>query len=349
MKNLLIIAQKVDAEDDLLGFFIDWIKEFSNNFDNVFVITLSKGKYELPSNVQVYSLGKEHGSSKFVRLVTYYKLLFRLVPKSNGVFAHMSPIFAVSSWPVTFIFRKKIILWYLHRSVTFRLKLANLLCYKIVTAAKESLLFKSNKIIETGHGINIEKFRTKRDWTGDRFRLLSVGRISKIKNYETLIKAAKILQEKNIEVEIKIVGQPVMSADTEYMNYLKTLNEKLALRREIEFVGFVPFSKIADYYKNSDLVVGLTPQGGIDKTILEAMASGCLVLTSNPVNKKYFGSYSDDLLFGYGNPENLAEKIEFLIRMPVQKKEEMSRFLVNSIEENHNLLDLIVKLSRLYI
>src|SRR3989338_4195100 len=137
--NLLIITREVNVEDDILGFFVEWIKEFSKYFDRVFVITLAKGSYDLPGNVFVYSLGKERGNSKMSRLIVFYKLLLSLVPKSSGVFVPLSPIFVIASWPLAFVFRKKIILWYLHRSVTFRLRVAEKLCYRIVTAARESL------------------------------------------------------------------------------------------------------------------------------------------------------------------------------------------------------------------
>ena len=144
-RNILIITQKVDEQDDLLGFFVDWIGEFAKHFDRVFVITLAEGKYDLPNNVSVYSLGKERNNSKIARFFNFYKYLFKLVPQSSSIFAHMSPVFVIASWPVTFIYRRKIILWYLHRSVTFRLKVAEKLCYKIVTASKTQIEQLKNK------------------------------------------------------------------------------------------------------------------------------------------------------------------------------------------------------------
>ncbi len=347
MKNLLIITQKVDEEDDLLGFFVDWIREFSKHFDRISVITLGKGKYDLPANVQVYSLGKEGGSSKFVRLITFYKLLFKLAPKSDGIFAHMSPVFVVASWPVAFIFRKKIILWYLHRSVTLRLKIAEKLSYKIVTAAKESLRFESKKIVETGHGINIDKFKTERDWTGNKLRILSVGRISKIKNYETLIEAAKILKEKGVDFEVKIIGKPVMSKDDEYLESLTSLISSYQLQNIVNLIGFVPHNKIVEYYKNSDLVVGLTPDGGIDKTILEGMASGCIVFTSNSANKKYLGDFYDKLIFGYRDPISLADKLTVLSELSPENKKSRSDFMVQSVSEHHRLENVIKRIASL--
>lgn len=355
MKNLLIITQKVDEKDDLLGFFVDWIREFSKKFDEIFVITLAKGSYDLPSNVEVFSLGKEdfirnshhsHVIRRLVLLYRFYRYLFKLVPKSSGIFAHMSPIFVIASWPVTSLFGKKIILWYLHRSVTFRLKLAEKLNYKIVTASRESLNIKSKKIVETGHGINIEKFKTNRSWSDDELKILSVGRISPIKNYEMLIKAMAILKNEGYP-KIDIIGKPVMPPDFKYFDKLKKMigSDENSV---INFVGYMPHTEMPGYYKKANLVINLAPTGGLDKVVLEAMASGCIVLTSNINFGKYFGPYKDKLLFDFNNSESLALKIKQIRVMNPNEKTEISGFLVRSVEENHNLINLINKISQLY-
>jgi len=349
VKNLLIITREVNEEDDLLGFFIEWIKEFAKHFDRVFVIALAKGNYRLPENVSVYSLGKERGNSKIAMAFNFYKYLFRLVPKSSGIFAHTSATFVIASWPAALLFRKKIILWYLHRSITMKLKIAEKLCYKIVTAAEDSLVgFKSKKIIETGHGINAEEFKTNRNWTDGKIEILSVGRISKIKDYETLIRAALILKDKNIDFNIKIIGRPIMPSDFPYFEHLKFLNEKLNLDDVVKFIGFVPHNNIADYYKKSDIVIGMTPKGGIDKSLLEAMASGALILTSNEEMGRYLGEYSKELIFDYGKPADLADKLTRVINWSPSEKNKTSDFLLDSVKKFHNLENLIEKIIKLY-
>lgn len=349
MRNLLVITQKVDEDDDLLGFFVAWLKEFSKKFNKVFVITLAKGKYELPPNVFIHSLGKEKGEGKILKIIKFYWHLIKLVPRSSGVFVHMSPIFAIASWPITFLFRKKIILWYLHRSVTFRLKLAEKLCYKIVTSTKESLNIKSKKIVEAGHGIKIERFKVKRSWQNESgfIKILSVGRISKIKDYETLIRVAGILKESGLRFNIKIVGRPVMPYDFEYFERLKKMVGNLGLKDFVEFIGFIPYSQIADYYKDSDIFINLAPRGGIDKAVLEAMASGSLVLVSNEAFKKYFGDFDRFLIFRYANPDDLSEKIKSLLKLPREKLRSVSTFLQESVGRDHNLSDTIDKISRI--
>lgn len=347
-KNLLIITQRVDKDAELLGFFVDWIKEFAFHFDKVFVITLERGVYELPPNVFIYSLGKEKNTTRFFRFLKFYFFLFKLVPRSSGLFAHMSPIFAIASWPVAFIFNKKIILWYLHRSVTFRLKLAEKICYRVITAAKESLNIKSKKIVEVGHGINIRKFEFKRDWLGgmEKLNILSIGRITRIKNYETLFKAAKILKEKGIDFKITAIGRPVMKPDFSYSDEIKALVNDLKLGSQIEFIDFVPYSRLPEYFKKANLFINMAPTGGIDKVVLEAMASGSLVLVSNTAFRKYFGEY--DLFFRASDANDLAGKIIKLIEMPVQGIENMSAFLVQSVKKHHDLKNTINKITNLF-
>ena len=348
MKNIIIIAQKIDADDDHRGFFIDWLKEFAKQFDTVSVITVAEGTYELPVNIHVYSLGKEKGASKFIQAIRFYRYLLRLIPNSIGIFAHSSPIFVVASWPVAVLWRKKIILWYLHRSVTFKLKLAEKLCYKIVTATSESLRLSSAKIVETGHGISVMDFKTERNWTEHTLRILSVGRMTKIKDYETLIEAAKILKDKGLDLKVKIIGRPVMPDDFEYQKFLTNLRAKLGLNNVVEFVGFVPYHQLAAQYRESDIVAGLTPHGGIDKAILEGMASGCLIVTSNDANRKYFGGFYDKLIFNHHDQVHLSHQIESLNRLPFEQKKEMSEFLVHSVSKHHDLSATISKISRLF-
>ncbi|MDP3934628.1 MAG: hypothetical protein Q8Q46_00155, partial [Candidatus Giovannonibacteria bacterium] len=58
-KNILILTQKVDKNDDNLGFFHEWLKKFAEKTDKVFVIANFVDEHSLPVNVQVFSLGKE--------------------------------------------------------------------------------------------------------------------------------------------------------------------------------------------------------------------------------------------------------------------------------------------------
>ena len=92
--------------DDNLGFFHDWLKKFASLAD-VNVIANYVGKYELPENVKVFSLGKEKEVGKLTKIFRYQWLLLKLLPKSEGVFFHMCPEYVLGANFLPKIFRKK--------------------------------------------------------------------------------------------------------------------------------------------------------------------------------------------------------------------------------------------------
>jgi len=58
--NLLIITQKIDEEDSVLGFFVRWVEEFAKRCVQVTVACLEKCAYHLPSNAKMLYLGKDY-------------------------------------------------------------------------------------------------------------------------------------------------------------------------------------------------------------------------------------------------------------------------------------------------
>lgn len=344
-KRLVIITQKVDEHDDLLGFFVGWIAELAKHFSHIDVITLGTGSYKLPDSVSVHSLGKEQGVPKLFQYARFFSLAARLIPGSVGVFAHMSPIFAVLAWPFALVSRSKLIFWYLHRSVTMKLRLAALVSSAVVTADVESLGIRSGNIIPVGHGIDVGKFSVVRKWdTQEHLRIVSVGRISPIKNLETLVEALAHTTASGHSIRARIVGKPVMAGDMEYDRKIRALVTQHGLDDMVSFAGFISHDRIVSVYAEADVAIGLTPPGGIDKVLLEAMASGCIVLTSNSVMKKYFGSWGDRLIFEYGNAQHLASQLAWVAQSSPQERVAISRALQESVERHHNLRTMIQRI-----
>ena len=306
MKNLLIITQKVDKNDQLLGFFIDWINRFAQKFEQVTVLCLEKGEFNLPPNVKVLSLGKDYGAGKLKQLSNFYFLIFNLHKDYDAVFVHMNPIWAVAGglfWRLT---SKKIFLWYTSGGVTAKLKLAEKFADTIFTASKESFRLPSKKVIITGHGIDTELFKPDINKKSEKFSILSIGRIAEVKNYEILVRAAKILKDKNIEFSITMIGEPALKKDWDYEQKLKSLISELGLRENFNFLGKINHSDIVPYYQSNHLFIHLSKTGSLDKTLLEAMSCGMKILSSNDASKSFL---PQNLNFNDKNSEELANKI----------------------------------------
>jgi glycosyltransferase involved in cell wall biosynthesis len=345
MKKILVITQKVDDGDDLLGFFTSWLAGLAGRFDRIDVIALGTGSFSLPDNVHVHSLGKERGVSKLVQLATMLKLLWRYSSGRSSIFAHMSPIFAVIAWPFAKVRGCRLVLWYLHRSNTLKLRIAEKLVDVIVTADAASLRLKSKRIISLGHGIDTARFRVARDWTVlDRrpLRILSVGRLSPIKDFRTLIRESALLRDSDTDIEVRIVGRAIMPGDHAYEQELKEAVARSGVGDIVHFAGFVPHSSILNEYAWADIVVGCTPSGGIDKVLLEAMAAGCIAMSSNDVMAASFKPYTDKLIFGFGDAGSLTDKISSLSDF-----QNMSTALIANVKAGHELAVLTAKLAEI--
>jgi len=351
--KILIITQKLDINDDILGFFHHWIEEFAKQAEKIVVIAQSVGEHHLPRNFEIFSLGKEKGYSKIRQLFNFYRLLFKNLPKINAVFVHMIPLWVVLGWPLYKIYRKKVYLWYVHKSVNLMLKLAEKIIDKIFTASKESFRLPSKKVAITGHGIDTEKFKSQNsrptspadEVAGGRanlksnrkFRIITAGRIAPVKNYEILIKTAEILKNRGFDFEIKIAGSPILEKDENYFEKLKGIIKEKKLENIITFVGSMPYRSIPEFYQNRDLFVNFSDTGSLDKAVLEAMAAGLLVLTSNEAFKNILA----DKYFTDKNPKEVAEKIISLSKFGSDPS------LSDYVIKNHGLEPLVKKIINL--
>ena len=338
-KNLLIITQKVDKNDQLLGFFIDWITRFARKFDKITVLCLEKGEFNLPPNVNVLSLGKDRRAGKLKLLFNFYFLIFYLSNNYDAVFVHMNPIWVVLGAPWWRLTGKKIFFWYTSGGVTTKLKLAEKIADTIFTASPESFRLPSKKVIVTGHGIDTKLFQPseKLKVKSEKLKILSVGRIASVKNYEVLIDAAKILKDNGFNFLVTMVGEAPLERDRIYEKSLKFKVKNLGLEDVFNFIGKVDHKNLPTYYQSYDLFVHLSRTGSLDKTLLEAMACGINVLSSNDASKSFL---PQNLIFNDKNSEELANKITIL------KNLEPSSNLRKYVTQNHNLDNLINKIAK---
>ena len=300
--KLLMITRKVDKDDGLAGFTFNWVKKLAQYVDKLEVICLEAGNTQgLPENVTIHSLGKEHGKNRWREFWRFHKYGKKLVPQVDGVFAHQNPEYGIliSFW--TKIYKKKLIAWYTHKSVGWKLKLLNKKADIMVTASQESFRLPSNKLKVLHHGIDTDIFSYKSKFEHDELNLLSVSRISATKKIDLMIDLVAGLKNKiNKNIILKIIGTPTLSKDKKYLQDLKKQIKKLKLENNIEFLGSVANDQTPKFYQEADIFLNFSTTGSLDKTVLESMSCGTIVLVGNEAFKTILNKSSFSLILFFG-------------------------------------------------
>lgn len=343
--KLLILTQKVNSHDDVLGFMHGWIAGFAAACENVVVICLEKGEMSLPSNVTVCSLGKESGHSKIKYLCNFYKYIWRERKHYDAIFVHMNCEYVILGGLLWKLWRKRIGLWYAHGAVPLRLKIAEKLSDIIFTSTASGFRIKSRKVRVIGQGIDTDVFAPVAvKPAGEIFRIITVGRISPVKDYETLLKAAEILAKKNISFHITIIGDIGLPEQKKYLEYLRELTADKHLQDAVNFSGAVPNKNIVGYLQANDLFVNMSRTGSLDKAVVEAMACGLPILTCNEALAEVLGEYQDMLMYRQGDCRELAAKIILFINMAKAQKEKVAQAVRAIVVRDHNLKSFIAKI-----
>lgn len=336
--KLLTVMQRVDEHDEMLGAFYVWLKEFAKCCEKVTAIAGYVGKVDsLPANVEVYSLGKERGASKAIRIKNYLELFSKEYHKSDAVLFQMCPEFVIAASPFLVSLRRPTALWYSHVAKPgFKARIAERLVDFVFTPTEYNFKLPSKKVIHTGHAIDTELFRPAVSQSSTSnpnvsnpslqqepdlqriqssgFRMLVVGRIAPVKNLEIVIRACRILKDTwQTPWSVSIVGGPVMPRDYEYTARLKRMVAAEGLSDRIVFMGPRSYMEMPSIYRDHDIFLSMTGTGSFDRAMLEAMSSGLSVLTPNRAFRPFIKS---EHFLEYASPEFLAERIKLVAFEP---------------------------------
>lgn len=323
-----MITQAVDPQADLLGFVPTWIRALAARVDRLYVLAGRVAPCSLPDNVEVMSLGKESGAGRLKRLSRFILGLKEAVgrKKVDVVFAHMNPEYAIAAAPLS---RAPVVLWYTHRAVTRKLKLAVRLSRLVVSASRESFCLDSPKLRITGHGIDLSLFPASPPPGGAN--LLSVGRLDAVKDMETILRGAALLAKRLPGVRVTLAG------DGPRRESLEALAKESGV--PVSFLGKVPYSAIPAVYHASDLFVSAA-HGALDKAVLEAMASGRPAIACTPA----FSSWMPrEQTFVPGDAAGLADAAERVLK---GDRARLGREAREKVEREHGLgamMDRLVK------
>ncbi|MFY9463115.1 MAG: glycosyltransferase family 4 protein [Candidatus Sungiibacteriota bacterium] len=340
--KLLIITQAVDREDPNLGAFYYWFEMLAQHAESVVIITGRAGAHDLPSNVSVHTFGTAR-LGRIGRLWKFWELFARNYANADAVLFHQIPEYVIVAAPFLLAKKKITALWYAHGVVSWRLRIAERLVGYIFTSSAAGFRMPSKKVHHLGQAINTELFSPvlRANHSGGILRMITVGRIASVKNYETIIHACAIVRDTSSQAWVlTIVGGPITPSDRIYGEKIKTLIREKNLEQYIHFYGDRGYSEIPDILREHDMFLNASATGSLDKAVLEAMACGLTVLTSN---EAYRAILSLEYFVEHPSAEFLAERIKARAAEP-----RPNRALRDIVVRDHALERTIEKIAALF-
>jgi glycosyltransferase involved in cell wall biosynthesis len=349
--RLLLFNLATDVNDPILGFTIRWIWALARRVEFIHVLTMRMGRVDVPENVRIYSVGKERGYSEPRRAVEFYRQLSYVLHEDriDVCFSHMMPLFTILAGPILKAKSIPIVTWYAHPSVTWILKLADHFSSRMVSSIATAYPYKHGKLIVVGQGIDTALFSPGGMFPEYPPIILCAGRLSPVKDHPTLLKAAWLLRQRRGQpFRVVLLGGPAGPRDEHYIKLLHKQVKELQLENVVSFEPPIPMLDLPSWYQRCTVHVNQTPTGFGDKVAWEAMACGRPCVVANEGFKETLGQYTERLLFRYGDPEELSQKIDWLLQRSSTDWQLIGAHLRQRVMVKHSLERLADRLVHLF-
>jgi glycosyltransferase involved in cell wall biosynthesis len=325
--RLLVTTQAVDRNDPILGFFHNWIVALAPHFTHIHVICLREGEHNLPPNVVVHSLGKEHGENRVRYVWRTFRYAWGHRREYDAVFSHMNPHYIVLMGWLWRLMGKRMYFWRNHAKMNLMTRIAAFFAARVFYTSPHACTRIFKHAMQMPVGIDTECFKPDVSVTRKEHTVLLLGRLSPVKRPESFMDAASVLPD----FEFHSYGDDPSSGGA-YKQELET-----RAKRRVTFHPSIPNHETPAIYSQFDIYVNLTPEGSMDKTVLEAAACGALVLVAN---RSYETFLPAECMIDVVTPGGIARGIERLASLTREQKESLREELRTMVEREHSLIKL---------
>ncbi len=208
--------------------------------------------------------------------------------------------------------------WGLRHRIYWRLAVR--LAHKVVGVSRlvtQQVKTKSLHPVPISGGVNkiffdVERLIRQKNSSPREFRIAAVGRLSREKDWSTLVKAVSLLRETvSCNTTIDFYGTGPLQGSLE--------QQAFSLNVSVEFHGFVSKTVLAEAFKESDLSVLPSTFEGFGLAAIESMAAGVPTITSDfEASKDFIVEGATGYRFPAGDAEVLSRLLLEIIEDPFE-------------------------------
>ena len=192
--------------------------------------------------------------------------------------------------------------------------------------------------------LNSFKFYKKSDWESHNpFQFISVGRFHWKKGYQYALSSVREVLNKNIPLHYTIVAKgPPNEEILYYVNILR-------LENHVTFLELKTQEKVYCQMKNSDCLILPSIEEGIANVVLESMAIGLPVISSNCCGmNEVVKNNENGFTFNNRDINDLTSVMLNVIACSASMRKKIAEAGFTHIERNHDLFQLGEKMKIVY-
>jgi glycosyltransferase involved in cell wall biosynthesis len=351
--------------DPMFGLFVQRHAEAAALFNDITVVycqqttdnrqqTSSKEKFEIvrtnENNVDTIRVYYKKPENKILSLIRFYRAnmkALKLCRKPDLIHIHILTRLGVIAWIQKILHKTPYIItehWsrYLPgndfggflRKLFTKIVVRNA---ETVTTVTENLAIamrnhglKNDKYVVLPNVVNLDMFHINKKNTDATSHVPTIIHIScfedKSKNISGLLESLKIIDDKGIDFKCKLIGEGMD------LNLMKEKAKELQLINKVSFTGLLQGQALADELSSGDFLVLSSNYENMPVVILEALASGLPVVSTNVGGIKEMIDDTKGILVEPRNKEALAEA---MIKMIETHKNYDANYLRNSVIEKY--------------
>ncbi len=163
--------------------------------------------------------------------------------------------------------------------------------------------------------------------------IITTGRISHTKRIMEMLAALELLSKREQSFTFTLVGAPATDADIKYEKHVRDTVAKSSYANSVNFVGAVAHKDIPSLLAKNNIFLNLSTTGSMDKAVLEALATGMSVVTTNVAFRDLL-SPAPGLFITEATPENIMNALALAVTADITT-------ITNQVRERYALPHLV--------